>query len=621
MADGKFDGMETGRGQARTTTEGTGGGFLDSVADAARTGGNVLVNAAEGVMDAHPLARFAGTLVGLESPAMRREDRLQQEHALNMQSRKLALAQAQAEYEDYQRMRPLRNQLAIQSLYEQQYRAIAEPTLEKISNDVASQYGELQMSPKAWNTWKNSQSYKDLVSAQTVFGMLNDNNPAVVSAGTEYARRLGVDISQEDGRTYFHAPAYGARGELTPETEKQFMELVQQKAMQEAAAFELMEQRKARVDGYVMNKNVNRLCASTGMSHGEAVQITERAFRGIPPNDRLFYFALEGGKDLLQGGLLPTERPEMEMQLDFLRRKLDITVAQDEKGNLFIEGKPAMEWIDQQLEVNPVARQMRQLEESQIAATKLRLEARAARANRIPAGEPAPPTVEERSRMAAMRQGTELAAANGMSGWGQQTADRFNHGKSEKERITPEMAWTILGDAQSIWENEMLNSGDPDIAYKAVVKSFKEDGLGESYIPDFFKRVGEDISYERAETEYKSAKEAERKVPPPAKKQQNIRAAQIEDARQWRNIMQQSFGFGDPFMPGRASNALAIASLSAPEATPPEVARLQKARNEFAKVKSRRENREAEEKQARAAQEKNRKKREELRRRLMNKKK
>lgn len=51
------------------------------------------------------------------------------------------------------------------------------------------------------------------------------------------------------------------------------------------------------------------------------------------------------------------------------------------------------------------------------------------------------------------------------------------------------------------------------------------------------------------------------------------------------------------------------------------VSRLQKARDTFAKAKSRRENREAEETQARAAQEKNRKKREELRNRLMNKKK
>lgn len=221
--------------------------------------------------------------------------------------------------------------------------------------------------------------------------------------------------------------------------------------------------------------------------------------------------------------------------------------------------------------------------------------------------------------MAAMRQGTELAAANGIPEWGQETADRFNRGKSEKERITPEMAWAILGDAQSIWENEMSkDNADPDAAYKAVVESFKEDGLGESYIPDFFKRVSEDIGYENAEAEYKSAKEAARKVPPPTRKQQKVRAAQIEDMRQWREI--QSIG-SDPFTPGGGRNMLALASLSAPEMTPPEAARLQKARDTFAKARSRRENREAEEAQARAAQEKNRKKREELRKRLMNKKK
>lgn len=604
-------------GLSRTTTEGTEGGFLEPVADTTGNTGSTFASAVESVMDVSPGLRFIGTLAGLESPAMRREKREEQ-------MGNLVLARAQADFEDYQNMRPMRNQLAIQSLYEQQYRATVDPIAERISRGVAKEYGQLQMSPKAWNQWKESQSYKDLVATQTAFGMLKDNNPAVVRAGTEYARRLGVNISQQDGKTYFDAPTFGVRGELTPETEKQFIELGEKLAMQDAAAFEKMEQRNKRIDGYVMNKTVNNLIAKTGMSHGEAYQISEIVFSQFPPKDRLYYCGLSGARELMQGGLLPEERQEFEMQLDFIRKAYDITVAQDEKGNLFIEGKPAVEWLDRQLEVNPVARAVREMEDAQIARTKLQLEARAARTTRaaqtnsIPAEEAAPLTVEERSRMAAMRQGTELAAANGIPEWGQETADRFNRGKSEKERITPEMAWAILGDAQSIWENVILTTNDPDAAYKAVVESFKEDGLGESYIPDFLKRVSEDIGYENAEAEYKIAKEAERKVPPPTRKQQKVRAAQIEDMRQWREI--QSIG-SDPFTPGGGRNMLALTSLSAPEMTPPEAARLQKARDTFAKARSRRENREAEEAQARAAQEKNQKKREELRKRLMNKKK
>lgn len=598
----KPDAVEHGLSQTSTESGSTG------------NTGNAFASAVESVMDVSPGLRFIGTLAGLESPAMRREKRAEQ-------MGNIALARAQADFEDYQNMRPMRNQLAIQSLYEQQYHATVDPIAERISRGVAKQYGQLQMSPKAWNQWKESQSYKDLVATQTAFGMLRDNNPAVVRAGTEYARRLGVNISQRDGKTYFDAPSFGVRGELTPETEKQFIELGEKLAMQDAAAFEKMEQRNKRIDGYVMNKTVNNFIAKTGMSHGEAYQISESVFSQFPPQDRLYYCGLSGARELMQGGLLPEERQEFEMQLDFIRKAYDITVAQDEKGNIFIEGKPAAEWLERQLEVNPVARAVRETEDAQIARTKLQLEARAARAaraNSIPSGEPAPLTIEERSRMAAMRQGTELAAANGIPEWGQETADRFNRGKSEKERITPEMAWAILGDAQSIWENVMLTSNDPDAAYKAAVESFKEDGLGESYIPDFLKRVSEDIGYENAETEYKSAKEAERKVPPTTRKQQKIRAAQIEDMRQWREI--QSIG-SDPFTPGGGRNMLALASLSAPEMTPPEAARLQKARDTFAKARSRRENREAEEAQTRAVQEKNQKKREELRRRLMNKKK
>ena len=432
--------------------------------------GNAFASAVESVMDSSPGLRFIGTLAGLESPAMRREKRAEQ-------MGNIALARAQADFEDYQNMRPMRNQLAIQSLYEQQYRATVDPIAERISRGVAKQYGQLQMSPKAWNQWKESQSYKDLVATQTTFGMLKDNNPAVVRAGTEYARRLGVNISQRDGKTYFDAPSFGVRGELTPETEKQFIELGEKLAMQDAAAFEKMEQRNKRIDGYVMNKTVNNLIAKTGMSHGEAYQISEIVFSQFPPQDRLYYCGLSGARELMQGGLLPEERQEFEMQLDFIRKAYDITVAQDEKGNIFIEGKPAAEWLERQLEVNPVARAVRETEDAQIARTKLQLEARAARANSIPSGEPAPLTIEERSRMVAMRQGTELAEANGIPDWGQETADRFNRGKSEKERITPEMAWAILGDAQSIWENVILTTNDPDAAYKAVVESFKEDGL------------------------------------------------------------------------------------------------------------------------------------------------
>lgn len=627
MADIRPDTIKRGPGQAQTDTEGV--GFLESVADtagktgdmlagAARTGGNALIDAAEGLMDAHPLARFAGTLVGLESPAMRRED-------LALERGKFELARERAYFEEHQAMRPMReqqNRLMLQSLYEQQYRATVDPIAERISRGVAKQYGQLQMSPKAWNQWKESQSYKDLVATQTAFGMLKDNNPAVVRAGVEYARRLGVNISQRDGKTYFDAPSFGVRGELTPETEKQFIELGEKLAMQDAAAFEKMEQRNKRIDGYVMNKTVNNLIAKTGMSHGEAYQISEIVFSQFPPQDRLYYCGLSGARELMQGGLLPEERQEFEMQLDFIRKKYDITVAQDEKGNLFIEGKPAVEWLDRQLEVNPVARAVREMEDAQIARTKLQLEARAARTTRaaqtnsIPA-EAAPLTVEEREQQVEAQAGNELAEANGMADWGQTTADRFNRGKAEKDQIAPEQASAILGRAYAGWENAMLTTNDPDAAYKAVVKTFQGFGLGESYIPDFFKKAGEDISYERAEAEYKSAKEAERKVPPPTRKQQKIRAAQIEDTRQWREI--QSIG-ADPFTPGGGRNMLALANLSAPAATPPEVSRLQKARDTFAKAKSRRENREAEEAQARAAQEKNRKKREELRRRLMNKK-
>lgn len=597
----KPDAVEHGLSQTSTESGSTG------------NTGNAFASAVESVMDVSPGLRFIGTLAGLESPAMRREKRAEQ-------MGNIALARAQADFEDYQNMRPMRNQLAIQSLYEQQYRATVDPIAERISRGVAKEYGQLQMSPKAWNQWKESQSYKDLVATQTAFGMLKDNNPAVVRAGTEYARRLGVNISQQDGKTYFDAPTFGVRGELTPETEKQFIELGEKLAMQDAAAIEKMEQRKKRIDGYVMNKAVNRLIAKTGMAYGEAYQRAEGVFSQFDPKDMSFAAGILGGKDLMQGGLLPEERQEFEMQLDFIRKGFDITVAQDEKGNIFIEGKPAMEWFDQQIENNPVVKALREMEDEQVAAAKLRMEARAARKNGIPA-EAAPPTVEEREQQAQAQAGKELAEANGMTDWGRTIADRFNRGKAEKDQITPEQALAILGRAYTGWENAMLTTNDPDTAYKAVVKAFQGFGLGESYIPDFFKKAGEDINYENAEAEYKSAKEAARKVPPPTRKQQKIRAAQIEDTRQWRHIAQQSFGFGDPFMPGWANNALAIASLSAPEATPPEVSRLQKARDTFAKAKSRRENREAEEAQARAAQEKNRKKREELRNRLMNKKK
>lgn len=621
MADIRPDTIKRGPGQAQTDTEGV--GFLESVADtagktgdmlagAARTGGNALIDAAEGLMDAHPLARFAGTLVGLESPAMRRED-------LALERGKFELARERAYFEEHQAMRPMReqqNRLMLQSLYEQQYRATVDPIAERISRGVAKQYGQLQMSPKAWNQWKESQSYKDLVATQTAFGMLKDNNPAVVRAGVEYARRLGVNISQRDGKTYFDAPSFGVRGELTPETEKQFIELGEKLAMQDAAAFEKMEQRNKRIDGYVMNKTVNNLIAKTGMSHGEAYQISEIVFSQFPPQDRLYYCGLSGARELMQGGLLPEERQEFEMQLDFIRKAYDITVAQDEKGNIFIEGKPAAEWLERQLEVNPVARAVREMEDAQIARAKLQMEARAARKNSIPA-EAAPLTVEDQEMASASQFAREVAEANGIPDWGKETADRFNRGKDEKDQITPEYALEALGLAEMAYENEMAISDDPDIAYKAVKRVFKEHELPESNIPDFFKKAGEDISYERAEAEYKSAREAADKLPPRSK-EDKIQDAKNRMRREWSDI----WGGGSIGIPGGPSNFFALHKADATASQePPEYKRLENARYHYKNARDRKKRREAEEAQARAAQEKSQKKREELRRRLMNKKK
>ena len=412
------------------------------------------------------------------------------------------------------------------------------------------------------------------------------------------------------------------RGELTPETEKQFIELGEKLAMQDAAAFEKMEQRNKRIDGYVMNKTVNNLIAKTGMSHGEAYQISEIVFSQFPPKDRLYYCGLSGARELMQGGLLPEERQEFEMQLDFIRKKYDITVAQDEKGNLFIEGKPAVEWLERQLEVNPVARAVREMEDAQIARAKLQLEARAARTTRaaqtnsIPA-EAAPLTVEDQEMASASQLARKVAEANGIPDWGQETADRFNRGKDEKDQITPEYALEVLGLAEMAYENEMAISDDPDIAYKAVKRVFKEHELPESNIPDFFKKAGEDISYERAEAEYKSAREAADKLPPRSK-EDKIQDAKNRMRREWSDI----WGGGSIGIPGGPSNFFALHKADATASQePPEYKRLENARYHYKNARDRKKRREAEEAQARAAQEKSQKKREELRRRLMNKKK
>ena len=570
--------------------------------------GNAFASAVESVMDSSPGIRFIGTLAGLESPAMRREKREEQ-------MGNIVLARAQAEYEDYQNMRPMRNQLAIQSLYEQQYHATVDPIAERISRGVAKQYGQLQMSPKAWNQWKESQSYKDLVATQTTFGMLKDNNPAVVRAGVEYARRLGVNISQRDGKTYFDAPSFGVRGELTPETEKQFIELGEKLAMQDAAAIEKMEQRKKRIDGYVMNKAVNRLIAKTGMAYGEAYQRAEGVFSQFDPKDMSFAAGILGGKDLMQGGLLPEERQEFEMQLDFIRKGFDITVAQDEKGNIFIEGKPAMEWFDQQIENNPVVKALREMEDEQVAAAKLRMEARAARKNSIPAEE-APLAVEEREAREMAQTGREAATANGLSGWGEAVADQVNRGKSEKDRIDSEMAYVVLGDAKEAWQDAML-SGNPVQARKAVKDIFKEAGIPISYIPDFFEKAIEDIEYEEAEAEYKDAKKAAGKLPSRSK-EDKIQDAKSRMRKEWSDI----WGGGSIGIPGGPSNFFALHKADATASQePPEYKRLENARYHYKNARDRKKRREAEEEQSRAAQEANRKKREELRKRLMNKKK
>lgn len=624
MADIRPDTVE--HGQARTSTEGTERGFLDSVADAAKTGGDVLIDAAEGLMDAHPLARFAGTLVGLESPAMRREDlalergkfeleRAREQHELGMKAGNLAFTRAQAEYEDYQKIRPLRNQLAIQSLYEQQYRATVDPVVDEEWRKVGKEFDGFQMDPKGREMLKQSQPAQALLRMNTTLGMLKDNNPAVVRAGTEYARRLGVNITQKDGKTYFDAPELGLRGELTPETEKRLGEEVRKKVAEEAFSIVQMRQRKEYVTGNALNRDAARFVA-LGMTNREAMLTADEICNRYNQDDRNLYGGLNTFLQILEGGVMPEEREAWDIQLDILRKAYEFNVSQDERGNIFIDGKPAREWAEAKLAQNPIQQAMKMQQEAYATRQKLQMEARAARKNSIPAEE-APLTVEEHEMASASQLARKVAEANGIPDWGQETADRFNRGKDEKDQITPEYALEVLGLAEMAYENEIAISDDPDIAYKAVKRVFKEHELPESNIPDFFKKAGEDISYERAEAEYKSAREAADKLPPRSK-EDKIQDAKNRMRREWSDI----WGGGSIGIPGGPSNFFALHKADATASQePPEYKRLENARYHYKNARDRKKRREAEEAQARAAQEKSQKKREELRRRLMNKKK
>ena len=620
MADIRPDAVE--HGQARTSTEGS---FLDSVADAAKTGGNVLIDAAEGLMDAHPLARFAGTLVGLESPVMRREDlalergkfeleRAREQHELGMKAGNLAFTRAQAEYEDYQKMRPIRNQLAIQSLYEQQYRATVDPVVDEEWRKVGKEFDGFQMDPKGREMLKQSQPAQALLQMNTTLGMLKDNNPAVVSAGVEYARRLGVNITQKDGKTYFDAPELGLRGELTPETEKRLGEEVRKKVAEEAYSIVQMRQRNEYVTGNALNRDAARFVA-LGMTNREAMLTTDEICNRYNQDDQNLYGGLNTLLQILEGGVMPEEREAWDIQLDILRKAYEFNVSQDERGNIFIDGKPAREWAEARLAQNPIQQAMKMQQEAYATQQKLQLEARAARKNSIPAEE-APLAVEEREAREMAQTGREAATANGLSGWGEAVADQVNRGKSEKERIDSEMAYVVLGDAKEAWQDAML-SGNPVQARKAVKDIFKEAGIPISYIPDFFEKAIEDIEYEEAEAEYKDAKKAAGKLPSRSK-EDKIQDAKSRMRKEWSDI----WGGGSIGIPGGPSNFFALHKADATASQePPEYKRLENARYHYKNARDRKKRREAEEEQSRAAQEANRKKREELRKRLMNKKK
>lgn len=303
------------------------------------------------------LCGFTALLLCLTGCAVKKRLQEQQEHELNMQTKVLELAQA--EFENYRNMRSLRNQLAIQSLYEQQYRAVVDTIINEISRNVAKDYCELQMSPKAREALKRSQPAQNLLQQRTMFGMLKDDYPVVVSCGVEYARRLGINVTQQDGKMYLSSEQWRTPKELTPELENQMNIEVQNEIAEVAVSIRRMQERYQKFVLRAIGIDTNDLIAR-GASFNEATEITKQIIKRYSISDRLYYGACRTGLWILEDGVAAEELPEWNDRLDFLRKQSDINVAQDEKGNIYINGKTAEKYLKQQLSQNLIYMAMEQ---------------------------------------------------------------------------------------------------------------------------------------------------------------------------------------------------------------------------------------------------------------------
>ena len=232
---------------------------------------------------------------------------------------------------------------------------------------------------------KDNPSVQKFLNTNTLFRMGIDVfvNGKDRGAMDYYAKKLGVKITEKDGKHYIQFPDPDSKPIEINHTN--FVALhndINKKASQDIATLVALEEQKNNLPGISRGQKVSQITPLLGNSPSAADKYQNAFMAGFDGIEQRKHYAVIGMDKIFSDGKVdPQEKEELLAQLSFLSQRMGIKSTQDAQGNIFIinddgtqtpiqqfhkefkaQDKIGIEWNKRVKSLNLVAMQKAQLE-------------------------------------------------------------------------------------------------------------------------------------------------------------------------------------------------------------------------------------------------------------------
>lgn len=199
---------------------------------------------------------------------------------------------------------------------------------------------------------KNNPSVQKFLNTNTLFRMGIDVfvNGKDRGAMDYYAKKLGVKITQKDGKNYIQFPDPDSKPiELNHTNFVALHNDINKKASQDIATLVALEEQKTNLPGIARGQKVHQIAKHFGNSVTQADNYHKAFMAGYDGIEQRKHYAVVGMDKIFEDGKVdPQEKEELLAQLGFLSERMGIKNTQDAEGNIFIINEDGTHWPIQQ---------------------------------------------------------------------------------------------------------------------------------------------------------------------------------------------------------------------------------------------------------------------------------